>query len=170
LRAGYHGGTFWLIKFRTMHDAPCQSESVWTRDDESRITRVGALLRRFHLDELPQFINILRGDMDFVGPRPEMACNVQTMAGNIPYYSLRSIVRPGVTGWAQINNGYAVSFEQVFEKLRYDLFYIKHMSLWLDLRIVLDTVRIVFFGRVDDVAQDEATFSVPVRDSSHSTL
>jgi lipopolysaccharide/colanic/teichoic acid biosynthesis glycosyltransferase len=116
-------------------------------DHDPRVTRVGAFLRRTHLDELPQFLNVLKGDMDMVGPRPEMACNVQTMTEQIPYYGLRHTVRPGVTGWAQIKQGYSVSQAEVTEKMRYDLYYIKHMSLALDLRILLGTARILLLGR-----------------------
>ena len=149
-RAGLKGRPFRLYKFRTMHPlAPCQTvpAAVWDRDDTTRITRVGRMIRAFRLDELPQFWNILKGDMDLVGPRPEIIANVQTMAEQIPYYVLRQSVRPGITGWAQTRFGYSVSLEQVTEKMRYDLFYIKHMSFWLDLRIVVDTVKIVLFGR-----------------------
>jgi exopolysaccharide biosynthesis polyprenyl glycosylphosphotransferase len=149
-RAGLRGRAFRLIKFRTMHPlAPGEhvATSVWGRDDTTRVTRVGRSIRRLRLDELPQFWNILRGDMDLVGPRPEILSNVQAMTEQIPYYSLRQSVRPGLTGWAQTRFGYSVSLEQVTEKMRYDLFYIKHMSMWLDLRILVDTVKIVLFGR-----------------------
>jgi exopolysaccharide biosynthesis polyprenyl glycosylphosphotransferase len=147
-RSGLGGRTFRLVKFRSMHPAPGDTiESVWSRDVTSRLTRVGKWLRRFYFDELPQLINLLRGDMDLVGPRPEMAANVQTMAEHIPYYTIRNTVRPGITGWAQIKQGYAVSQEEVTEKMRYDLYYIKHMSLWLDLRILLDTMKIVLSQR-----------------------
>jgi exopolysaccharide biosynthesis polyprenyl glycosylphosphotransferase len=149
-RAGRNGRPFQLFKFRTMHPLPpgqTVPAAVWDRDDGTRITRVGRMIRRLRLDELPQFWNVLRGDMDLVGPRPEILANVQTMAEQIPYYMLRQSVRPGITGWAQTRFGYSVSLEQVTEKMRYDLFYIKHMSLWLDLRIVVDTVKIVLFGR-----------------------
>jgi len=149
-RAGRGGRPFNLIKFRTMHPLPPGQSvpaAVWDRDDTSRITRVGWLIRRLRLDELPQFWNILKGDMDLVGPRPEILANVQAMSEQIPYYGLRHSVRPGLTGWAQTRFGYSVSLEQVTEKIRYDLFYIKHMSFWLDLRILVDTVKIVLFGR-----------------------
>jgi exopolysaccharide biosynthesis polyprenyl glycosylphosphotransferase len=149
-RAGRNGRPFRLFKFRTMHPLPPGQSvpaAVWDRDDTTRITRVGRLIRRLRLDELPQFWNVLKGDMDLVGPRPEILANVQTMAEQIPYYMLRQSVRPGITGWAQTRFGYSVSLEQVTEKMRYDLFYIKHMSLWLDLRILVDTVKIVLFGR-----------------------
>jgi exopolysaccharide biosynthesis polyprenyl glycosylphosphotransferase len=149
-RAGRGGRPFRLIKFRTMHSqsaADSDPPSVWQRDDSARITRVGRLIRKLRLDELPQFWNILKGDMNLVGPRPEILRNVKTMSEQIPYYALRHLVRPGLTGWAQVRYGYSVSLEQVTEKMRHDLFYIKHMSLWLDLRILADTVKIVLFGR-----------------------
>jgi exopolysaccharide biosynthesis polyprenyl glycosylphosphotransferase len=148
-RAGRGGEPFSLIKFRTMREQTSEYEgySVWRRDDSDRVTRVGRWIRKFRLDELPQFWNILKGDMDLVGPRPEILRNVKTMSEQIPYYSLRHVVRPGLTGWAQVCYGYSVSLEQVTEKMRYDLFYIKHMSLWLDLRILADTVKIGLFGR-----------------------
>jgi sugar transferase (PEP-CTERM system associated) len=149
-RAGRNGRRFWLYKFRTMYPLrPGQTvaAAVWDRDDTTRITRMGRMIRRLRLDELPQFWNVLKGDMDLVGPRPEILANVQTMAEHVPYYALRHSVRPGITGWAQTRFGYSVSLEQVTEKLRYDLFYIKHMSFWLDLRILVDTVKIVLFGR-----------------------
>ena len=147
-RAGYHGRPFRLVKFRTMHGQPAfGTNAVWYRDDEGRITRVGRWLRKLRFDELPQMWNILKGDMDLVGPRPEMVENIKVMADLIPYYSLRHVVRPGLTGWAQVRYGYSVSLEQVTEKMRYDLFYIKHMSFWLDLRILVDTLKIALFGR-----------------------
>jgi exopolysaccharide biosynthesis polyprenyl glycosylphosphotransferase len=147
-RAGYRGRPFRLVKFRTMHGQPTHiPDSVWHRDDGGRITRVGRWLRKLRLDELPQLWNILKGDMDLVGPRPEIVENVKVMADLIPYYSLRHVVRPGLTGWAQVRYGYSVSLDQVTEKIRYDLFYIKHMSFWLDLRILIDTVKIALFGR-----------------------
>ncbi len=147
-RLGFRGHIFRLLKFRTMHPPTTDKpEPVWNRDVESRVTRVGKWLRLLYLDELPQLINILRGDMDLVGPRPEMASNVQTMREQIPYYALRSTVCPGLTGWAQTRQGYAISQEAVTEKMRYDLYYIKHMSLWFDLRILLDTINIVLSKR-----------------------
>jgi exopolysaccharide biosynthesis polyprenyl glycosylphosphotransferase len=146
-RVGLHGRIFRLIKFRTMQGEPPKGDSVWRRDDVPRVTRVGRWLRDLHLDELPQFINVLKGDMDLVGPRPEMACNVEAMTEHIPYYALRHAVRPGVTGWAQIRQGYAVTLPEVTEKVRYDLYYVKHMSVWLDLRIMVATAHILLRGR-----------------------
>lgn len=147
-RAGLDGRTFSLVKFRTMHPLEMGAAgAVWRRDESSRVTRVGKWLRKLRLDELPQFVNILLGDMDLVGPRPEMVSNVKTMTEQIPYYSLRMGVRPGLTGWAQVKHGYSVSQEDVTEKMRYDLYYVKHMSPWFDLRIIVDTVKIVLLGR-----------------------
>lgn len=143
-RAGRRGRPFRLFKFRTMREASVEyQDSVWDRDDSSRITRVGRWIRPLHLDELPQFWNILKGDMDLVGPRPEIMDNVRVMTEQIPYYSLRQVIRPGLTGWAQVHAGYSVSLNEVTEKMRFDLFYIKRMSFWFDLRILVDTVKIV---------------------------
>jgi exopolysaccharide biosynthesis polyprenyl glycosylphosphotransferase len=150
-RGGRGGRPFRLLKFRTMTDTPPGNaggaDDVWRRDDAKRVTRVGRWLRRLRLDEWPQFWNVLKGDMDFVGPRPEMISNVQSMTEEIPYYAFRHIVRPGITGWAQIRYSYSVTLEEVTEKARYDLYYIKNMSVWLDLRILIDTVKTVL--RVD---------------------
>src|SRR5262245_3058154 len=140
-RVGLKGRSFRLVKFRTMHPADGRT-SEWAKDNDYRITRLGKWLRALHLDELPQFINILRGDMDLVGPRPHPASNFQLFSEQIPYYSLRATVRPGITGWAQVRYGYANDLEQETEKMRYDLFYIKHKSAWLDLRILLDTIKL----------------------------
>ena len=145
-RQGAGGRIFSLIKFRTMRPAASDG-SEWVRDNEQRITRVGKWLRRFRLDELPQFVNILRGDMNLIGPRPHPASNVPLFAEKIPFYALRSAVRPGVTGWAQVKYGYANNLEEEIEKMRYDLYCIKHASVWLDLRIVIDTIKIVLLGR-----------------------
>lgn len=162
-RAGLNGRIFHLIKFRTMHPASVNegTESVWNRDLCSRITRVGGWLRKTHFDELPQFFNILRGDMDLVGPRPEMAENINVMEERIPYYALRMAVRPGMTGWAQVKNGYAVSQEDVTEKIRYDLYYIRHRSLWLDFRILIDTARLILWGQNDSTPQSEKVEAPP---------
>ena len=149
-RAGRHGHPFGLLKFRTMHpttDAP----SEWVQDNIHRITRVGRYLRRFRLDELPQLINVLRGEMNLIGPRPHPVSNHSAFMEHIAYYGLRSTVRPGVTGWAQVRYGYANNLDEETEKMRYDLYYIKNRSLWLDFRIVLATVGIVLFGQ--DAAQ-----------------
>ena len=145
-RAGRNGRPFGLIKFRTMHPAK-EARSEWVSDNIDRITRVGHYLRRFRLDELPQLVNVLRGDMNLVGPRPHPVTNQAVFMEKIAYYGLRSTVRPGVTGWAQIKYGYANNLAEETEKMRYDLYYIKNRSLWLDMRIMLMTVATVLFGK-----------------------
>ena len=145
-RAGRNGRPFGLLKFRTMH--PCdEPRSEWVSDNVDRITRIGHYLRRFRLDELPQLVNVLRGDMNLVGPRPHPVTNQAVFMEKIAYYGLRSTVRPGVTGWAQIRHGYANNLAEETEKMRYDLYYIKNRSLWLDVRIMLETVATVLFGQ-----------------------
>ena len=145
-RIGLNGRRFRLLKFRTMRP-DSGSTSEWVRDNAGRVTRVGELLRRYRLDELPQFVNMLRGDMNLVGPRPHPVSNQELFRQMIPYYALRSVVRPGMTGWAQIRYGYANNLEEETEKMRYDLYYIKHLSFWRDLRILIDTVKTIMFGR-----------------------
>jgi len=145
-RAGRNGRPFGLIKFRTMHPTN-QPRSEWVSDNVDRITRVGLYLRRFRLDELPQLWNVLRGDMNLVGPRPHPVTNQAVFMEKIAYYGLRSTVRPGMTGWAQIRYGYANNLAEETEKMRYDLYYIKNRSLWLDVRILLLTVATVLFGK-----------------------
>jgi len=143
-RMGRRERVFRLIKFRTMH--PTSNETTeWVRDNSNRITRIGKWLRKSRLDELPQFVNILLGDMKLVGPRPHPVSNLELFVEKIPYYSLRHMVRPGITGWAQVRYGYANNLDEETEKTRYDLYYIKHLSLWFDLRILFETVRIVLF-------------------------
>lgn len=148
-RVGLHGRIFRLIKFRTMREGGERAgpADAVIRDNASRVTRVGAVLRRYRLDELPNLINILRGDMSLVGPRPEMAANVATFSALIPFYNLRHEVRPGLTGWAQVRAGYSMSLEEVTRKLCYDLYYIKHLSVLFDLRILFDTVKFVLSGK-----------------------
>jgi exopolysaccharide biosynthesis polyprenyl glycosylphosphotransferase len=145
-RIGMGGRHFWLFKFRTMLPV-AEATSEWERDNLRRITRVGCWLRKFRLDELPQLVNILRGEMNLIGPRPHPVTNYNLFTEKIPYYSLRAILRPGMTGWAQTRFGYANNLEEELEKMRFDLYYIKNMSIWLDLRILLDTVRFILFGQ-----------------------
>ncbi len=144
MRVGRRGRAFPMVKFRTMYEGAAGPN--FTRDGDPRVTRVGGLLRRYRLDELPQLINVLRGDMSWVGPRPEAQPLDQQYVREIPHFALRGIVRPGVTGWAQINQGYAHEPEAMRSKLEYDLFYLKHCSLWLDVVIVLRTFAVVFGG------------------------
>lgn len=144
-RVGQNGKLFKLIKFRSMRqDAESHSGPVWaSAQTDDRVTRMGKILRRTRLDEMPQFYNVMRGDMDLVGPRPERPHFVDQLEKEIPYYPLRHTVRPGVTGWAQINYGYANSVEHTIEKLQYDLFYIKNISWILDALIILETAKTV---------------------------
>lgn len=154
-RVGRGGKRFKLLKFRSMRQAT-QRHSEWAGDNADRITRVGRILRKFRLDELPQFINVLRGDMNVVGPRPHpdsnrrlfilVSRNTPECGEQIPYYSLRSSIRPGITGWAQVRYKYANGLDEEIEKLRYDLYYIKHYSVLLDMRILLETVKVVLLG------------------------
>jgi lipopolysaccharide/colanic/teichoic acid biosynthesis glycosyltransferase len=145
-RAGRNGRPFGLLKFRTMR--PCsEPTSEWVSDNVDRITPIGHYLRRFRFDELPQLVNVLRGEMNLVGPRPHPVTNQVVFMERIAYYGLRSTVRPGVTGWAQIRYGYANNLEEETEKMRYDLYYIKNRSLWLDLRIMVETVGTILFGK-----------------------
>jgi lipopolysaccharide/colanic/teichoic acid biosynthesis glycosyltransferase len=145
-RVGLHGRPFRLLKFRTMGNNKKDTSSEWERDNEDRITPPGRWLRKLHLDEFPQLWNILRGDMDLVGPRPHPVSNYELFARSIPYYSLRSLVRPGLTGWAQVRQGYAHDLTGEIEKMRYDLCAIARPSLRRDLWVLLATTRILLFG------------------------
>jgi sugar transferase (PEP-CTERM system associated) len=143
-RVGQDGRTFFLVKFRSMReDAEKGTGPVWAQKGDDRITRMGRLMRATRLDELPQFYNVFRGDMSLVGPRPERPHFVRQLSEEIPYYPLRHVIKPGITGWAQINYGYANSLEHTIEKLQYDLFYIKNMSWVLDTLIMLETIKTV---------------------------
>jgi exopolysaccharide biosynthesis polyprenyl glycosylphosphotransferase len=144
-RVGKNGRRFGLLKFRTMRPSD-ERPSEWARDNVDRITRLGGWLRRFRLDELPQLVNVLRCEMNLVGPRPHPTCNRQIFTDHIAYYPIRSTVRPGVTGWAQVRYGYANNLEEETEKMRYDLYYIKNRSLWLDARILARTIVVVLVG------------------------
>jgi lipopolysaccharide/colanic/teichoic acid biosynthesis glycosyltransferase len=143
-RVGLGGKIFTLYKFRTMIlDAEKQGE---TQIGDPRITPFGHFLRRFRLDELPQVWNILRGEMSWVGPRPEWQHTAEQFAAQIPLYDLRHIVRPGITGWAQVHQGHTTGIDGNAQKLQYDIFYVKYCSIWLDLKIILKTIHIVFMG------------------------
>jgi len=143
-RVGLNGRTFMLVKFRSMRqDAEQGSGPVWSVAGDSRVTRVGRILRRTRIDELPQFYNVFRGEMSLVGPRPERPYFVKQLSEEIPYYPLRHAVRPGITGWAQIKYQYASTLEHTIEKLQYDLFYIKNSSWVLDTIIVFETIKTV---------------------------
>lgn len=143
-RVGRRGRVFRMVKFRTMYHGV--EGPSFTEADDPRVTRVGAFLRRCRLDELPQVVNILRGEMSWVGPRPEALSLEKGYVRDIQHFALRGIVRPGLTGWAQINQGYAHEADGMRAKLEYDLYYLKHCSLWLDLVIILRTFAVVFRG------------------------
>jgi sugar transferase (PEP-CTERM system associated) len=147
-RVGLRGHVFECLKFRTMRaDAEADSGATWASDEDPRITAAGKVLRRLRLDEIPQVWNVLRGDMAFVGPRPERPEFVMKLSEQIPYYNIRHALRPGITGWAQVHYGYGSSVEEAKEKLRFDLYYIRNVSVMLDLLIVFYTIRAVSIGR-----------------------
>jgi sugar transferase (PEP-CTERM system associated) len=143
-RVGQDGRSFMLIKFRSMlENAESDTGPVWSTEGDSRVTRIGRIMRQVRLDEAPQLWNVLRGDMSMVGPRPERPHFVRQLAEAIPFYPLRHVIKPGITGWAQINYGYANTLDHTVEKLQYDLFYIKNMSWVLDALIIFETVKTV---------------------------
>jgi sugar transferase (PEP-CTERM system associated) len=146
-RLGLHNDVFRIIKFRSMRTDAEKDGAVWACEDDPRITRVGRLIRKLRIDELPQFVNVIRGDMSFIGPRPERPVFVAKLEKEVRYYSQRHLVKPGLTGWAQIRYPYGASVEDAVEKLQYDLYYIKNQSPVLDAIIIFETIRIVLFGR-----------------------
>ena len=146
-RVGQDGRIFKLLKFRSMRVDAEGEEPIWAEVNDPRVTRVGKVIRKLRLDEIPQVINVHRGEMSFVGPRPERPFFTEKLTNEIPFYSLRHSVKPGITGWAQICYPYGASKEDALEKLKYDLYYIKHMSFLLDLTILLETGKIVLFGK-----------------------
>ena len=146
-RVGRDGEPFTMLKFRSMRVDAEKNGPVWAAADDDRITRVGRIIRKVRFDEIPQMINVLRGEMSFVGPRPERPVFVQRLQKEIPFYFHRHTVTPGITGWAQICYPYGASKEDALQKLKYDLYYIKHMNPFLDLRIIFQTMKVVFLGR-----------------------
>ncbi|MBE0551279.1 MAG: sugar transferase, partial [Ignavibacterium sp.] len=147
-RIGMNGKNFKIYKFRSMYqDAEKNTGPVWSTKDDPRVTRVGKILRKLRIDEIPQFFNVLKGEMSLVGPRPERSYFVEQLSQQIPYYKRRLKVRPGITGWAQVKHKYDESIEDVKVKLRYDLFYIENMSLRMDIKILARTVLVVLFGK-----------------------
>ncbi len=147
-RVGRRGKVFYCYKFRTMRqDAEADTGATWASDDDPRITQVGKFLRTSRLDEIPQLWCVLKGDMHFVGPRPERPEFVEWLSREIPYYGVRHVVRPGITGWAQVQYKYGNTLDDAREKLQYDLFYIKNASIGLDMLIMFQTIKIVLLGR-----------------------
>ncbi len=151
-RMGFRGEVFRMYKFRTMRERRvadrglAQRQDAMTKSDDDRITRVGHFLRKTRMDELPQMLNVLLGEMSFIGPRPEACSLSEWYEAELPFYSYRHIVRPGITGWAQVNQGHVTDVSDVLAKLRFDFYYIKNISLWLDLLIALKTMRVIATG------------------------
>ncbi|HKP73301.1 MAG TPA: TIGR03013 family XrtA/PEP-CTERM system glycosyltransferase [Pyrinomonadaceae bacterium] len=146
-RVGKNGRPFTIMKFRSMRSDAEKDGPVWARDGDARVTRVGRIIRKIRVDEIPQFWNILKGEMNFVGPRPERPHFVAQLAEEIPFYEQRHLIPPGLTGWAQIKYPYGSSIEDARQKLQYDLYYIKNQSLVLDAIILFETVKTILFGR-----------------------
>ncbi len=147
-RIGRGGSIFSVIKFRSMrNDAEKGGKPQWSTQDDPRITRIGKIIRKLRIDELPQIINVLKGEMSFVGPRPERPYFVDMLIAQVPYYNIRHSVKPGITGWAQVRYPYGSSVEDSIEKLQYDLYYVKNHSLFLDLIILIDTIGVVLLGK-----------------------
>ena len=146
-RVGKDGKDFSVIKFRSMFQDAESAGPQWASENDPRVTRVGRFIRKARIDELPQFINVLKNDMSFVGPRPERRFFVNQLEQHIPFYALRLHLKPGITGWAQINYPYGDTFEDAKEKLKYELYYAKHRSFWLDIVIILQTIKVAIKGR-----------------------
>lgn len=147
-RVGEHGKNFEVLKFRSMTvDAEGDGKAVWATANDSRVTHVGNFIRKVRIDELPQIINVLSGDMAFIGPRPERPEFVKQLAEQIPFYDVRHGVKPGITGWAQLSYPYGASVNDAKQKLQFDLYYVKNHSLFLDFMILLNTVEVVLFGK-----------------------
>lgn len=147
-RVGEGGRVFTLYKFRSMHqNAEADGQPRWAQTGDSRVTRVGRFLRKTRIDELPQLINVFKGEMSFVGPRPERPFFVDQLLEQIPYYNIRHALKPGITGWAQVRYAYGACLEDAMEKLQYDLYYVKNHSLFLDLVILFETMLVVLFGK-----------------------
>jgi len=145
-RVGLNGKIFEIIKFRSMHQNAEQGTAIWAIENDPRVTRVGRVLRLLRIDEIPQLWNIIKGEMSLIGPRPERPEFIRDLQKTIPFYCIRHVVKPGVTGWAQVNYKYGSSKEDALEKLQYDLYYVKNLSFVLDVQILLKTIRVVLFG------------------------
>jgi len=168
-RSGRFGRVFNIIKLRTMVVDAEKAGPVWSTENDPRVTRMGRILRKYRIDELPQFFHVLTGSMSFVGPRPERPEIIVKLAASIPYYQERLMVQPGITGWAQVNYPYGSSVEDSRRKLEYDLYYMKNMSVFLDAFILLDTVRIVLCGGVNSSSSHSAERAKAMHDFQVST-
>lgn len=146
-RIGYNRTPFEVLKFRTMKVGTESDRQYAGRKDDPRITRVGKILRFFRIDEIPQLLNVIKGDMNLIGPRALMIKEVEEFERHVPYFSIRHCIKPGITGWAQVNYPHGASIKDALEKLKYDLFYIKNVSPFLDFHIILRTIRVVLFGK-----------------------
>jgi len=146
-RLGFSGNIIEILKFRTMQVRRDSEVERWARRNDPRVTRIGYWLRRTHVDEIPQLVNVLKGEMSLIGPRPEQPAIAEELRLAIPFYDIRSSIKPGLTGWAQVNASYAASLAAARQKLAYDLYYMKNQSLGLDLVIIMKTVRVMLFGR-----------------------
>jgi exopolysaccharide biosynthesis polyprenyl glycosylphosphotransferase len=146
-RVGLGGEEFSLIKFRSMSSDAEKDGPQWSKENDPRITRYGEFMRKTRIDELPQLWNVLKGEMSFIGPRPERRVFIEQLEKELPYYSMRHLVRPGLTGWAQVMYPYGASIEDSLRKLEYDLYYIKHQKIILDILIFFKTIKIVLFGK-----------------------
>jgi exopolysaccharide biosynthesis polyprenyl glycosylphosphotransferase len=146
-RMGERGITFQIIKFRSMRPDAEKDGPQWAVENDDRIDKIGRLIRTLRLDELPQLVNVMKGEMSIVGPRPERPYFVELLEKNIPYYSLRHSIKPGITGWAQISYPYGATEEDALRKLEYDLYYLKNLNLWMDIWIIMQTIKIVLSGK-----------------------
>ena len=146
-RIGLGGRTFRILKFRSMRQGPREGAPSWTADGDPRVTRVGAFIRKYRIDELPQLFNVLRGEMSLIGPRPEVPYFCELLEREIPFFNQRHCVRPGISGWAQVKYKYGASLEEAKTKFEFDLFYIKHLSVLLDLTIIFETIKVVLLGK-----------------------
>jgi sugar transferase (PEP-CTERM system associated) len=147
-RVGLNGKVYTVLKFRSMRmDAEAMGTPQWATSHDPRVTKIGRLLRLLRIDELPQVINVFKGEMSFVGPRPERPYFVEQLCKEIPYFNIRHSIKPGITGMAQVRYGYAATTEDTIQKLQYDLYYVKNNSLFLDMLIMIETVQVVLFGK-----------------------
>jgi lipopolysaccharide/colanic/teichoic acid biosynthesis glycosyltransferase len=146
-RIGKDGKPFNIIKFRSMRPDAEKDGAKWASKNDNRVTSVGAFIRKYRIDELPQLLNVVKGEMSFIGPRPERPEFVAKLIEEVPYYAERHNVKPGLAGWAQLNYPYGASVKDSLEKLKFDLYYVKHQSLLLDILILIRTVEVVLFGK-----------------------